>query len=113
MPSSRHVRMTRSAISPRFAIRTFAGTAHLVLGSTVSYEDRSPALRLVTTGSSRDPSRAAGSIAFDVRRVGTVDSTNRVLLDLARRGAGEGVVVVADHQTAGRGRLGRTWESAP
>ena len=40
-----------------------------------------------------------------------VDSTNRVVLDLARAGAPEGVVVVAGHQTAGRGRRGRSWES--
>lgn len=40
-----------------------------------------------------------------------VDSTNRAAGELARRGAGEGAVVVADSQTAGRGRLGRRWES--
>src|SRR5262249_19003110 len=34
-----------------------------------------------------------------------VDSTNRVLLDAAARGAAEGAVAVADEQTAGRGRL--------
>lgn len=39
------------------------------------------------------------------------DSTNRQLLDRARAGAAEGVVLVAEHQTAGRGRLGRTWEA--
>jgi BirA family biotin operon repressor/biotin-[acetyl-CoA-carboxylase] ligase len=33
------------------------------------------------------------------------------LLDEARRGAPEGLVAVADVQTAGRGRLGRTWEA--
>jgi BirA family biotin operon repressor/biotin-[acetyl-CoA-carboxylase] ligase len=33
------------------------------------------------------------------------------VLDQARRGAAEGLVAVADHQTAGRGRLGRTWEA--
>jgi BirA family biotin operon repressor/biotin-[acetyl-CoA-carboxylase] ligase len=44
-----------------------------------------------------------------VRRFAEIDSTNRYLLDEARSGAPEGVVVVADHQTAGRGRLGRTW----
>lgn len=49
----------------------------------------------------------------DVRRFESVDSTNRYLLDEARAGAPEGVVAVADHQTAGRGRLGRTWEAPP
>jgi len=44
-----------------------------------------------------------------VRRFAEIDSTNRYLLDQARAGAPEGLVVVADHQTAGRGRLGRTW----
>jgi BirA family biotin operon repressor/biotin-[acetyl-CoA-carboxylase] ligase len=49
----------------------------------------------------------------DVRRFQEIDSTNRYLLDEARAGAPEGVVAVADHQTAGRGRLGRRWESDP
>ena len=40
-----------------------------------------------------------------------VDSTNRVLADLAHQGAPDGTVVVAESQTAGRGRLGRTWVS--
>lgn len=47
----------------------------------------------------------------DIRWLATVDSTNRYLLDLARAGAPEGVVVVADYQTHGRGRRGRTWEA--
>ncbi|MBI3809139.1 MAG: biotin--[acetyl-CoA-carboxylase] ligase [Nitrospirae bacterium] len=40
-----------------------------------------------------------------------VDSTNRILADLARAGASHGAVVVAESQTAGRGRLGRAWVS--
>src|SRR5438067_1956480 len=48
-----------------------------------------------------------------VELAGEVDSTNRALLDRARDGAPHGLVLVADHQTAGRGRLGRTWEAAP
>lgn len=40
-------------------------------------------------------------------------STNDDALRAAREGAAEGVVVVADRQTAGRGRLGRTWWSEP
>lgn len=40
-------------------------------------------------------------------------STNTTLLHLAEAGAPEGALVVAERQTAGRGRLGRTWEAAP
>lgn len=43
----------------------------------------------------------------------SVDSTNRVALRLAREGAAEGTVVLADAQTAGRGRLSRVWQSPP
>lgn len=50
---------------------------------------------------------------WDVRWLGEVDSTNTVARDLAREGAPAGLVVVADHQTAGRGRLDRRWESPP
>lgn len=39
------------------------------------------------------------------------DSTQRVARDLARGGAPEGTTVFAEAQTAGRGRLGRTWHS--
>ncbi len=49
----------------------------------------------------------------DIRRFEDLDSTNRHLVELARSGAPEGIVVVADHQWAGRGRRGRTWEAPP
>lgn len=51
--------------------------------------------------------------SFRVVRLAEVDSTNRYVLDAAHAGEPEGLVVVADHQSAGRGRLGRTWEAAP
>ena len=41
----------------------------------------------------------------------SVDSTNRYARELAARGAAEGTLVVADEQTAGRGRRGRGWLS--
>jgi BirA family transcriptional regulator, biotin operon repressor / biotin---[acetyl-CoA-carboxylase] ligase len=50
---------------------------------------------------------------FEIRRFASIDSTNRYLLDEARAGAPEGVVAVADHQDAGRGRLGRVWSAPP
>ena len=49
----------------------------------------------------------------EVRWLSEIDSTNRYLIDEARAGASTGLVVVADHQTSGRGRLGRTWVAPP
>ncbi len=49
----------------------------------------------------------------DVHWLARCDSTQRVARDLARNGAAEGTAVVAEEQTAGRGRLGRTWHSPP
>src|SRR3954453_16292941 len=43
-----------------------------------------------------------------VRWFERIDSTNRYLLQCAAQDEAEGVVAVADEQTAGRGRLGRT-----
>jgi BirA family biotin operon repressor/biotin-[acetyl-CoA-carboxylase] ligase len=47
----------------------------------------------------------------DIRRFASIDSTNAYLLAQARAGAPAGVVAVAEHQTAGRGRLDRRWEA--
>ncbi len=40
-----------------------------------------------------------------------IDSTNRLAKELAVKGAEYGTVVIADRQTAGRGRLGKTFHS--
>ena len=40
-----------------------------------------------------------------------INSTNTHLRELAESGAPQGIVVVAETQTQGRGRLGRRWES--
>lgn len=46
-----------------------------------------------------------------IHRFHTIDSTNTYAKALAEQGAPEGTVVVADSQTAGRGRLGRRFHS--
>src|SRR5213078_5374656 len=40
-------------------------------------------------------------------------STNDFVLEMANGGAPEGLVVFAEHQTAGRGQRGNVWESTP
>jgi BirA family biotin operon repressor/biotin-[acetyl-CoA-carboxylase] ligase len=50
---------------------------------------------------------------FDVRVVDSTESTNADVAAAARSGADEGLVVVAEYQTGGRGRLARTWVSPP
>lgn len=40
-----------------------------------------------------------------------IDSTNNKAKELARADADEGLLVIADQQSTGKGRLGRTWDS--
>jgi BirA family biotin operon repressor/biotin-[acetyl-CoA-carboxylase] ligase len=54
-----------------------------------------------------------GARFADVRWVAETGSTNADLMELARHGEPEGIVLVADHQTAGRGRAGRSWTAPP
>ncbi len=79
-------------------------------------------------GSRRFPEEAAaeageptwGSLAdartgrfHDIRLFREIDSTNSYLNRLADAGAQDGIVAVAEVQTAGRGRLGRSWTAPP
>jgi len=43
----------------------------------------------------------------------TLGSTNQLGFRLAESGAGEGTLIVADEQTKGRGRMGKSWYSPP
>jgi BirA family transcriptional regulator, biotin operon repressor / biotin---[acetyl-CoA-carboxylase] ligase len=42
-----------------------------------------------------------------------VESTNAMAMQLAKKGAAEGIVVIADAQSEGRGRAGKPWYSPP
>ncbi|MFA7254490.1 MAG: biotin--[acetyl-CoA-carboxylase] ligase [Candidatus Omnitrophota bacterium] len=50
-------------------------------------------------------------IHFQIRHIPEVSSTNTVALEEAKQGAPEGLVIVSDHQTSGRGKPGRQWLS--
>ena len=53
------------------------------------------------------------SIWTEIAIVERTESTNADVAAAARDGAAEGLVVTTEHQVAGRGRLGRSWESPP
>jgi BirA family biotin operon repressor/biotin-[acetyl-CoA-carboxylase] ligase len=57
--------------------------------------------------------KALGSWAPEYRYLDEVESTNLVAMEWAAEGAPDGCVVIADHQTEGRGRLGRSWFDRP
>lgn len=60
-----------------------------------------------------DDARLSDTRFTTVRIHDELPSTNTALVEEARAGAPEGLVLVADHQTAGRGRLGRAWSAEP
>jgi len=65
-----------------------------------------------------DPRALSRAFAHDplwreIRVVDATGSTNSDVAALARENVPEGVVLVAEHQTAGRGRLDRRWVAPP
>ena len=63
--------------------------------------------------SARALGRALGPDGWRLEVLALTRSTNEVVAARARAGEPAGLVVVAEQQTAGRGRLGRTWTSPP
>ncbi len=49
---------------------------------------------------------------FTIERVAQIDSTNSELMRRARAGGAQPTLLLAEQQSAGRGRLGRSWHSA-
>src|SRR5580698_2014483 len=52
-----------------------------------------------------------GRVGWRIHYFHEVASTQRVAAEMAEEGAAQGTVVVAELQTAGRGRMGRSWHS--
>jgi BirA family biotin operon repressor/biotin-[acetyl-CoA-carboxylase] ligase len=67
---------------------------------------------MLTEHSVATAAHAAG-LTVPASYVETTGSTNADLMAAGDAGAPEWSVLVADHQTAGRGRLGRTWQEPP
>jgi BirA family biotin operon repressor/biotin-[acetyl-CoA-carboxylase] ligase len=59
------------------------------------------------------PHPVEGRVERRIIRMDSVTSTQSVAFELAERGAADGTLVVADTQTAGRGRRGRAWTDVP
>jgi BirA family transcriptional regulator, biotin operon repressor / biotin---[acetyl-CoA-carboxylase] ligase len=101
--------MTRTAISPRFATKTLSNTPVWLAEMTPEWEVPS-----VTAGPIDRRPAPAGTRFVGVAHVVETGSTNADLLDVVRTGRPrDGMVLVTDHQTAGRGRQGRVWHDRP
>lgn len=50
-------------------------------------------------------------VARNILYFQSIDSTNRIAGEYARQGCSDGTLVIAEEQTAGRGRFSRTWIS--
>jgi hypothetical protein len=92
--------MTRTAISPRLAIRIFFNTAYY--------------LYLMNTLSPNQPENTSSwPNGWWVSVVAETGSTNTDLLASAHGGAEHHSVLMAKFQSAGKGRLDRTWVAEP
>jgi BirA family transcriptional regulator, biotin operon repressor / biotin---[acetyl-CoA-carboxylase] ligase len=76
-------------------------------------EDVARSRRPLSTATVRAAVLAGSALFTSVEVVGRTGSTNVDLLAEARAGAAAGSVLVAEQQTAGRGRLDRSWHSKP
>jgi BirA family biotin operon repressor/biotin-[acetyl-CoA-carboxylase] ligase len=75
---------------------------------------RAAGYRLMAVPDRLGPAELAPYLTGSWRRIewrAELDSTQRLARELAHAGAAEGTAVIAEQQTAGRGRLGRQWHS--
>ncbi|NEV65145.1 bifunctional biotin--[acetyl-CoA-carboxylase] ligase/biotin operon repressor BirA [Thiorhodococcus minor] len=106
-----HLGITRAAVWK--ALRKAADELGLALESV-----RGRGYRLLTPLELLDSARLLGAMSDSGRHLVSrlelhrqIDSTNAFLMRAAAAGAPSGTVCIAEHQTAGRGRRGRSWQS--
>ena len=107
---SRELRISRTAVWKH--VRSLRSEGHVIESSTrKGYLLREMPDRLSPSeiGAALRSVRMGRRIVYERE----VDSTNRLARDLAIAGAAEGTIAVAEAQTAGRGRKGRSWFSPP
>src|ERR1700685_1569293 len=76
-------------------------------------EDDTPGRAALDVAVLRRAAVRPGGLWRAVEVLASTGSTNADLLARAVAGAPEGVVLAAEEQTAGRGRMGRSWQSPP
>ena len=89
-----------------------SSAAHAVASVGAQFSAGPPPGKLAPSGGSAAHAVASvGAIlpGFTVETLPEIDSTNSELMRRAKSGLTAPVLLVAHHQTAGRGRLGRTW----
>jgi len=93
------------------ALRDLGATVHAV---------RNRGYRLATAGEPLDSARIREQLVRGVREhvrnlevAWSVGSTNTILMGRANPPAGSGEIFLAEYQTSGRGRRGRTWFAPP
>ena len=52
-------------------------------------------------------------VGCHIEHFSQVASTNDIATERGKAGVAEGTLIIAEHQTAGRGRYGRSWEAPP
>jgi BirA family biotin operon repressor/biotin-[acetyl-CoA-carboxylase] ligase len=76
-------------------------------------ENHTPVRKPLDAAGLRRAAVAPDGLWREIEVVPSTGSTNADLLARALRGEPEGVVLAAEEQTAGRGRMGRSWTSPP
>ncbi len=107
---SRQLGITRAAVSKAVALLRKDG--YIIAAATNRGYCLQESPDRLTEGAIR-PYLHAHVLGSNLLCYESIDSTNSLIKRLALEGAAEGTVAIANRQTAGRGRLGRSFQSPP